>query len=365
MQPEINVLNCRQLIFAAKSKPMFRSLLTFLIIANSCLVLTAQVKISSGSGTPDGSAMLEVESTSSGFLPPRMSTTERDQIANPADGLVLFNSTTNCLNFRVAGFWKEICGECTPSPTAANAGLDQLQVSSPSTNLAANVPLVGTGTWSILSGSGGSFDNINDPITPFTGNPGSSYLLRWSISSICGTTTDDVTISFAPNWKNVFVTENNVNTTSFGSGNLGGLAGADNICQTRATTAGLSGTYKAWLSDNGLSAATRLSHFNGEYRLINGTKIADNWADLTDGTLHNPINVTEFGNTLPGTVVVYTGTNTDGTLESSMNCSNWTSSSGNVRGGNGGVTNAEWTYWVFADCSGNWGSGWKLYCFEQ
>lgn len=41
------------------------------------------------------SAMLDVRSTSSGFLPPRMTTTQRDAIATPATGLQVYNTTTN------------------------------------------------------------------------------------------------------------------------------------------------------------------------------------------------------------------------------------------------------------------------------
>src|SRR5207248_2675590 len=44
--------------------------------------------------------------------------------------------------------------------------------------------------------------------------------------------------------KRVFV------TSVMYDGNLGGLAGADAKCQARATAASLSGTYKAWLSDD-------------------------------------------------------------------------------------------------------------------
>lgn len=47
-----------------------------------------------GTTTPDASAKLEVSSTTGGFLPPRMTTTERDAIATPAAGLVIFNTTT-------------------------------------------------------------------------------------------------------------------------------------------------------------------------------------------------------------------------------------------------------------------------------
>ena len=44
--------------------------------------------------TPDASAALDVESTSRGFLPPRMIETERDAITTPAAGLIVW--CTNC-----------------------------------------------------------------------------------------------------------------------------------------------------------------------------------------------------------------------------------------------------------------------------
>ena len=46
--------------------------------------------------TPDASAALDITSTTGGYLPPRMTTTQRDAIS-AAKGLVLFNTTTNTL----------------------------------------------------------------------------------------------------------------------------------------------------------------------------------------------------------------------------------------------------------------------------
>lgn len=74
------------------------------------VVVGAQVKVSSGGGNPDGSSMFEVESTDRGFLPPRMTAAQRDQILNPATGLVVFNTTTGCLNYRQNGIWYDLCG---------------------------------------------------------------------------------------------------------------------------------------------------------------------------------------------------------------------------------------------------------------
>lgn len=60
--------------------------------------------------TPDASAKLDVSSSTQGFLPPRLTTAERDAIATPAVGLVIYNTTTNCLNFYVGAGWNETCG---------------------------------------------------------------------------------------------------------------------------------------------------------------------------------------------------------------------------------------------------------------
>ena len=63
-----------------------------------------------GTVNPNTSAKLDVESTTQGFLPPRLTTAQRDVIVNPAVGLIIYNTTTNCLNFYVGSGWNETCG---------------------------------------------------------------------------------------------------------------------------------------------------------------------------------------------------------------------------------------------------------------
>jgi gliding motility-associated-like protein len=98
---------------------------------------------------------------------------------------------------------------CTPStdavnvtfnvpPTAAAAGTD-ISVCGTSTALAANTPTVGTGSWSIISGAGGSITTASSPTSNFTGIAGSTYTLRWTVSnSPCAASTDDVVVTFTP-----------------------------------------------------------------------------------------------------------------------------------------------------------------------
>jgi len=61
-----------------------------------------------GTATPAASAQLEVASTSKGFLPPRLTTAERDAIGSPAAGLVLYNATTNKLQVRTDAAWVDL-----------------------------------------------------------------------------------------------------------------------------------------------------------------------------------------------------------------------------------------------------------------
>jgi trimeric autotransporter adhesin len=64
------------------------------IVAFTFLSVTsvAQVAISSGSTLPDASAMLDVKSTLKGMLIPRMTIAQRNAIANPATGLMIYQT---------------------------------------------------------------------------------------------------------------------------------------------------------------------------------------------------------------------------------------------------------------------------------
>jgi hypothetical protein len=65
-------------------------------------------RVAVGTVTPDAAAALEVNSTTRGFLPPRMTTTERNAIASPPAGLMIYNTTTNKLNVRTASSWEAV-----------------------------------------------------------------------------------------------------------------------------------------------------------------------------------------------------------------------------------------------------------------
>lgn len=72
--------------------------------------LTAQVAITTGGGSADASAMLDVQSTSKGFLPPRMTEVQRDLIGTPVAGLMIYNTTTNNPNYFNGTVWISVDG---------------------------------------------------------------------------------------------------------------------------------------------------------------------------------------------------------------------------------------------------------------
>jgi hypothetical protein len=72
----------------------FKLLKLFGLALATTLSVTAQVGI--GTASPDASAILDLTSTSKGFLPPRLTQNQINSI-NAVIGLVAYNSTTNNL----------------------------------------------------------------------------------------------------------------------------------------------------------------------------------------------------------------------------------------------------------------------------
>jgi len=159
-------------------------------------------------------------------------------------------------------------------------------------------------------------------------------------------------------------------TTNFiGLANFGGLQIADEFCQSEAKFFGLSGLYKAWLSDDAFETSPSFrfnsSDFEGWYVLDDEkTPIAKGWIDLTDGELINSINIQSDG-IVDNDNLVWTATNPDGTKNINGACSNWTTvnvgSGFNTVTGKSNSLNTEWS--VVEDSCGSEILK-KLYCFQ-
>jgi len=167
----------------------------------------------------------------------------------------------------------------------------------------------------------------------------------------------------------VFVT----NTTL--PGNIGttpaeAIANADAICQSEADAAGLTGTFKAWLSYESTvidySPALWWSPTMAGRRLFrtDGAQIAASWEDLLLDGPSVPISTDASGTPLDVLFrLVWTGTLEDGNVHPGLHCNQWTSQDVAVRGllGYSDFTGTDWTRGIDDSCLGYN----HLYCFQH
>ena len=163
--------------------------LVLFLILNGRLI--AQVGI--GTNTPNASAQLEVQSTSKGLLLPRLTTTQINGIADPAAGLLVFNTTTG----KFLG-----CSGMSSSGTISNtnlAGDGTWYVGLGNTNVGSNSNIIDNGQIFPVSNAmklssiairfitfNGGPGNIK--ISIYSGNtPGSGTLLGSKVQSVSNT----------------------------------------------------------------------------------------------------------------------------------------------------------------------------------
>lgn len=163
-------------------------------------------------------------------------------------------------------------------------------------------------------------------------------------------------------------------TSTSGSGNLAswpgaagqsGLAAGDAICQSAAEESGLPdpSSFVAWLSTSSADARDRVTAA-GPFKRLDAYTVANNFADLTDGSLDTTIHVNNNGQYVTGTPEILTGTLADGTA-SGINCLEWTSAL-NTEEATGGRPNfAQLPAWTeHSSTTGCFGAR-QLYCFSN
>jgi hypothetical protein len=99
------------ILFIDKNYRMKKSNVISLLVLLFMLSLTKHLfsqNVGIGTTTPSSSARLDVTSTNSGFLPPRMTTAQRDAIANPAPGLMIINTSTQAIEFFTMYGWSKM-----------------------------------------------------------------------------------------------------------------------------------------------------------------------------------------------------------------------------------------------------------------
>jgi uncharacterized protein (TIGR02145 family) len=132
-------------------KFLFLAFITMFLVDAPC----AQVGI--GTSTPDPSAKLDISSVTLGFLPPRMTNAQRNAISSPATGLVIFNTTSGCINVYSGTQWREIC------PTVIAGTIAALNCASPTVAGSLTSGVAASGVTSMVTYTGGSGNGDSHP----------------------------------------------------------------------------------------------------------------------------------------------------------------------------------------------------------
>jgi hypothetical protein len=139
-----NFINFKNRINMKTLKTLF---LAVALIAS--YTLTAQVAVTTDGSSADGSAMLDVKSNDKGFLPPRMTQTQRDDITSPATGLIIYQTDGT------AGLYQYNGTEWTPVSVTADGSETKLAAGT-------NVTITGAGTTAspyVVNATGGGSSN--------------------------------------------------------------------------------------------------------------------------------------------------------------------------------------------------------------
>ena len=182
------------------------------------------------------------------------------------------------------------------------------------------------------------------------------------------TARDNVIAGFATEIANCLSDKPNLmfTTSATFTGNLGGVAGADDKCKTAATAAGLKGHYLAYIGATGASAPSRFAGASGWTR-VDGSKVVNQISEFGTVLLPNAPLLDETGNNLALTAQlrVWTATAAD-TSYFGQNCNaagtlpDWSTVSANTTTG---VLNATNSNVLNGGGVQTCGTALHLYCF--
>ena len=140
------------------------------ILFCSCLLLLvvtlthAQVGI--GTSNVNSSARLQIDATNKGFLPPRMTSTQRNSLTTPA-GLVIYNSTDNRLDVLQDATWRSMAtldGTETLTNKTISGGNNTISNVSLTSGVTGILPIANGGTGTSTSTGSGSVVLSNSPV---------------------------------------------------------------------------------------------------------------------------------------------------------------------------------------------------------
>ena len=125
------------------------SIIFFLLMYDINYISAQNIGINSTGATPDPSAMLDVSSTTGGVLVPRMTSAQRNAIASPATGLIVFDTNTASFYYYDGSAWVNL-GSTGPAGATGPTG----PTGAASTVAGPTGPIGATGTAGVAGATG-------------------------------------------------------------------------------------------------------------------------------------------------------------------------------------------------------------------
>ena len=121
-------------------------------LSNNTVVATNSAGTNTGTGVSisgtlsaaDQSAMLDVQSSTGGLLIPRLTATQIGNITSPVVGLIVYNTSTNMLNFNTSSGWAQVCGSSVSTTTGAVTTIANAGIGTTSPNTSAMLDITST-----------------------------------------------------------------------------------------------------------------------------------------------------------------------------------------------------------------------------
>ncbi|NTW32438.1 MAG: hypothetical protein HGB12_07415 [Bacteroidetes bacterium] len=249
---------------------------TFIFSLLSFICFSQGIAININGDSAANSAILDLQpdttsgTTSQGLLIPRMGTTRRPNVT-PAEGLLIYNTTTKCFEAFYSNVWQPISCLCKNAPAAAGTISGTATVCPGQNAVLYSVPAISGATnylWS-YSGTGASIvGSSNTVIVYFSGTATSGNLSVFGTNTCgSGTVSGNYAIAVNSTSPNITVEPASVNTC------LG--SGSESFSVT--ATGGLSYQWQEYISSwNNLSNAGLYSNVNTATLTITNPTVAMN-----------------------------------------------------------------------------------------
>lgn len=209
-----------------------RSVILFAVAVFATVFACAQNNVGIGTPVPDASSILELQSTTKGFLVPRVTAVQRTAIITPANALLVFDTDSGCFFYYTSAQWVSLCKLSGPVGPTGATGAQGLQGPTGATGLNGNTGATGATGPAGNTGATGPLGAAGGDLTGNYPNPTVVGLQTYAVSNTAPSLNDILYwngTSWIPNNANTLFWKLNGNSGTNPATNFVGTTDAQNL----------------------------------------------------------------------------------------------------------------------------------------